>query len=467
MNTRSRFLSLLAAACCALAQVGCVAEDRAQQPVLRFPEPPTFDARHRYTLDELVQLSVHRNASIDVSRYESEAALGLVDQVKSLWLPFVRFNFAAVAYDNDLNYEANAFDIATINVPITGQYNLVNTVTAGQILATGGKRISGLKQAKMYAAIQRLQVLRQMDAVAFDVATYYHLVVLTTQVDQIVDDALRRLRVLDQVAGGLNARGSLRASRTDTLQADFLIVQLEQLRIALQAGRKQAYLALRQAVGISRDEPLELASLAFPPNVSEQQALGAYAAVTAAFANRPELRQVDLFAEIRAEQTRFAKAAWAPNVIFLGNYTNIAGNHNTILGAIDGLIASFIVDVPIYDPVRRGKLREALGLEYAAAAFQRQVEELITLESEVTAIEVQKALVTTFRTARGLDTAQQHEDATRQAYSRELIPSSSVAIAIAINMLAKAQHQQALFAYHNGKARLKRVTADRESLLGY
>lgn len=446
--------------------VGCAATgDREVASV--FPPGPQFAPDHEYALDELVTLAVHHNAALDVARYEAEAARGLVDQVKALWLPQLRYTFAAIAYDNDLNYEADAFGLATLNVPITGAYNIANALTAAQILSTGGKRTSGLKQAQAFAAIKRLEVQRLHDAVAFDVANYYHLLCLTNDLDGILEDALRRVRVFRQVAEQLNQRGSLRASSLDRLQADFFALQLEQLRIAVQAGRNQAYAALRQSIGLPRAQPLLLKQAELPPALTPQQIGSVYAKIAAGFVRRPEARQVDLFRTIREEQTKFAKAAWAPNIAFVGSAARIDGNNNTILGAIDGLIASIIVDVPIYDPARRGKLREALGLEQASVAFQRQVEELITLEIEVTAVEAQRALATTFKTARLLQTAADHYDAARQAYSRELVPASAVVTALAVDMLAKVQHHAALFSYHNGLARLKRVTADREAAYGY
>jgi outer membrane protein TolC len=432
-----------------------------------FPPAPQFPPDHEYALDDLIALSIHRNASLDVARYEAEAVQGLVDQVKALWLPQLRYDLAALAYDNDLSYRARAFNLATVNVPVTGTYNFVNSLLLSQILSTGGKRTSGLKQAKMFAEIKRLDVLRQQDAVAFDVANYYHLVCLTTEIDAVLEDAVRRLRVFRQVADNLTRRGSLRSSNLDRLQADYFIAQLEQFRVFVQAGRQQAYEALKHFVGVSRDEPLTLKQVTLPPALAAAELISAYEKVQEGFAERPEAKQLDLFTEIRKEQVTFAKAAWNPNVVILGSLVNVQGNHNTILGVIDGLIASLVVDVPIYDAGRLGKLREALGLEQASLAFQRQFEELITLEIEVTAIDAQKALANEMKAARARAAAAEHYDATRQAYSRELVPASAVATAIGLDMLAKIQHAQALFAYHDARARLKRVTADREAQYGY
>ena len=445
---------------------GCAAPQPHATPT-PFPPPPTYPSEHRYTLDELVTLSVYRNASLDVARYEAEATQGLVDQVKALWLPQLRFDFAALAYDNNLNYEARAFNLVTLNVPITGTYNFVNTLALSQILTTGGKRTSGLKQAKMYAEIKRLDVLRQQDAVAFDVANYYHLVCLTNDIDAVLEDAIRRLRVFRQVADNLTQRGSLRSSILDRLQADYFIAQLEQFRVVIQAGRQQAYEALKHFVGVARDEPLELRQATLPPTLTAPELISAYESVVRGFEERPEAKQLDLFAAIRREQVTFAKAAWNPNVAVLGTYVDTQGSHNTILGAIDGLIASFIVDVPLYDAARLGRLREALGMEQASLAFQRQFEELITLEIEVTAIDAQKALANELKAARARAAAAEHYDAARQAYSRELVPASAVVTAVGLDMLAKVQHLQTLYAYHDARARLKRVTADREAQYGY
>jgi outer membrane protein TolC len=444
---------------------GCASGTK--EPLAQFPPAPSFPPEHLYSLDDLIQLAIHHNAGLDVARYEAEAAGGLVDQVKALWLPSLRYNFAVTAYDNDLNYKANAFNIVSLDVPITGSYNIINSATLSQILTTGGKRTSGLKLARMFAAIKRLEVLRQQDAVAQDVATYYQLVCLTNEIDAILEDAVRRIRVFRQVAGGLNARGSLRASNLDFLQADFLASQIDQLRFAVQSGRHQAYAALRQAVGLPRDAPLRLRSATLPPPVRARELFSAYARIVQGFFARPEIRMVDLFARLRAEQVEFAKAAYLPNVVFAGSAAFTGGSNNNILSAISGLIAGVIVDVPIYDPVRRGRLREALGLEHASEAFRRQIEELITLEIEVTAVDCQRALVTLLEAQRAARLAAEHYDAARQAYTRELVPASDVIAALAIDVAARIQQRYATFAYLNASSKLKRVTADRETPYGY
>lgn len=195
--------------------------------------------------------------------------------------------------------------------------------------------------------------------------------------------------------------------------------------------------------------------------------ISVYASIVGGFLNRPETRQVDLFRSIREEQVRSAKAEWAPNIALLGTYAHTRGDNHTILDVIDGLIASLVVDVPIYDPARRGRLREALGLEYASAAFQREVEGLITLEIEVSAVEAQKTLAAALKAERARRIAEEHYDSARQAYSRELVSASAVVMGIALDLAAKIQYEQALFAYHSARITLRRVTADREAKYGY
>ncbi len=444
---------------------GCAADGPRIKRV--FPPAPTFPQDHRYTLDDLVQLAIHNNSSLDVARWEAEAAQGLVDQVKALWLPTLRYNFAALFYDNDKNYEANVFDLATLNVPITGPFNLTNAFSFTQILGTGGKRTSGLKQAKMFARIKELDVFRIEDQVVFDVANFYHLVCLTNEIDTILDDATRRLRVFRQVAEELNGRGSLRAGNVDAMQADYFVMQLEQLRVAVRAGRHQAYQALRTFVGVSRNTPLPLASASLPAVATDFQQLDIASQIIRGFQRRPENNQVNLFTKIREQQVEFAKAEWRPNFAIIGTYADIRGPNNTIIDQVDGLLASFLIDLPLYNPARRGRLREALGMEHASKAFQKQVEELITLEIEVTAVDAHSATTNLIKADRAQHVAARHYQATRQAYSRELIAASNVVTAIALDMLAKIQHQQALFNHHTAMAKLRRVTADRDAEFGY
>jgi outer membrane protein TolC len=366
-----------------------------------------------------------------------------------------------------MDYHLKALNLVPVLVPLTGAWNLTNNVAMTGIVTTGGKRTSLLKEAKLMAELARIDVLRQQDLVAFGVATSFQIVCLTTQIDAVLDDTLRRVRVFRQVSEGLNQRGSLRASDLDTMEADLVVTQLEALQIAARAAREQAYCGLKKAVGLNPEEPLLLARTAVPPLVTPAERLSVVATITEGFLRRPESREVDLFARIQAEQVRFAKAAWAPNIALLGNEVDITGNGNPILNAVDGFIAGAIIDVPIYDPGRRARLRSALGLEQAGLALEREVEQLVTLEMDVSAVEAQKALALLPHAARAVEIAAEHYEAAQQAYSRELIPASGMVTALALRAGVKIEYLTALFNYHVARANLKRATADRETAYGY
>ncbi|MGB9626747.1 MAG: TolC family protein [Phycisphaerae bacterium] len=458
-------LRLVAFRLCLCGLGGCAAAGKPAPPP-QFPPEPTYPPGHAFVLDELIELSIHRNASLDVARYEALAARGIVDQVKSLWLPLIHYGFAAVVYDNDFSYRARVLKLVTVNVPITGNYNLEHSLNISQIVTSGGKRTSALKQARIYEAIQKLQILVRQDAVAFDVANNYYLVCLTNDIDRVLEDTLYRIHVFRRASGDLNARGSLRGNRIETLESEYLTLQLDQLRIAAQAGRQQAYEALKHSVGLSRDEPLLLRDVTLPPPITLREAVSVSAMIVKGFLGRPEGRQADLLAHLGREQVRFAKTAFAPNVALAGSYIAGQGNQYSVLGQIDGLLASLIVDVPLYYPGGRAALLQSLGLEQASLALQREVEQLITLEINVTAIDAQKALATVFKTARACQVAAEHERASRRAYSRNLIPASGVVAGILLDGLARVQHLQALYVYHSTRAKLNRVTANREVRYG-
>jgi len=446
---------------------GCCGQKQTVDCILPLPPAPLRPADHLYTLDELVQLAILRNPGLDAARYSAEAVEGLVDQVKSLWLPSLRYDFAATTYNNDFSYPARPFGIATVNVPLTGAYNIFNNIALGQIVATGGKRTSGLKQVKMLAELARLDVLRKQDFITFGVATLYHLVCLSNDVDVVLEDTLRRMRVYRQVAEELTARGSLRSNRLNNLQADLAITALEQLQIAVRGGRQQAYAALKQLVGLDPSEPMLLASASLPPAVTPSDLLSAAEAVATGFLRRPETREVDLFAKIFAEQVRFAKAAWAPNVAFVLDGINVTGDGNTILDALHGVIVGVIVDLPLYQPARRGRLRQALNLEQASLAIQREVEQIITLDIQTTVIHAQQALAIWLHSARARQIAEEHFESAREAYSRELIMAPTLVVALGVDAAAKIANLTATFNYHVARANLRRATAERSIPYGY
>jgi outer membrane protein TolC len=436
-------------------------------PPVKFPPEPVYPPDHSYTLDELIDLSVYRNPGLDAARYEADAVQGLVDQVKALYLPDVRLDSAAFVYDNNLNYKANVYNVASLNIPLTGAYNFVNSLAFTQIVATFGKRTSGLKQARMYAVLRKLDVVRQQDLLAFSVANFYYLVGLTNDIDGILEDATRRVAVFRQVAHELNRRGSLRANELDYLQAEYLVSQLEQLRVAAQASRYQAYEALKKFVGFDRDDNMLLREATLPPALNASKAVSVTANIVSGFLCRPETRELELFRKIREEQVVFAKKFYTPNIALFGSYVDTQGNHHAILNAVDGLILSTVMDVPIYTPVGLGRLREALATEQQAVALQHEVEQLLQLEIDVTTMELQRSLATLVKAARSQDIARQHYNAARQAYTRELVPASSLIIAIGLDALARVEYRTSLYALHNARASLRRVTGQRETCNGY
>ena len=44
-------------------------------------------------------------------------------------------------YNNNFNYHMKALNLVGINVPLTGAYNITNTVALAQIVSTGGKQV--------------------------------------------------------------------------------------------------------------------------------------------------------------------------------------------------------------------------------------------------------------------------------------------------------------------------------------
>jgi len=104
--------------------------------------------------------------------------------------------------------------------------------------------------------------------------------------------------------------------------------------------------------------------------------------------------------------------------------------------------------------------------EQAALALQREVEQLLTLDINVTAVEAQRALAALAEAERAV----RPPPSTRTPPARlqpRADPASGVVTAIGLNALGKAGYLQALFSYHNARANLKRATADRETPYGY
>ena len=58
-------------------------------------------------------------------------------------------------------------------------------------------------------------------------------------------------------------------------------------------------MALKQAVGVERNDPLLLKSVSLPPAATPKELLSAYASIVKGFVGRPEMHEVNLFAKLR------------------------------------------------------------------------------------------------------------------------------------------------------------------------
>jgi len=195
----------------------------------------------------------------------------------------------------------------------------------------------------------------------------------------------------------LNQRGSLRASDLDYMEADFFILELEQLRIAAQAGRQQAYTALKQFVGIPQMSRSFSRVHRFPRGHAEgrDQRLGG---VAKGFLGRPENQQVDLFKHIRKEQVNFAKAAFARTWCW-PRATSIARGTTT---PSSKRFRDWWSRPSSCADLRPGAARGAArspGLEQASLAFQRQGRGTHYSGNQCHDGRRQKSLVTIFKAA--------------------------------------------------------------------
>ena len=222
-----------------------------------------------------------------------------------------------------------------------------------------------------------------------------------------------------------------------------MVSQLEQLRVATQAGRYAAYETLKKFVGFDRDQNLLLRDAHLPPPLNASKAVNVTASIVRGFLCRAETREIDLVRKIAEEQVVFTKLLYAPNVALLGSYVDTQGNHHPILNAVDGLVVSLALDVPVYDPGNLARLRTALAVEQGAIALQHELEQLLQLETDVTTMELQRAVATLVKAAHSQDIARKHYYATRQAWSRDLVPALSLITAIGLDALARVEYRTA------------------------
>ena len=285
------------------------------------------------------------------------------------------------------------------------------TVMLTQPLYMGGKiraydRITRL--AEEAAGAQH--TMEEQDLMVSVDEAYWRIVALQSK-KKLAESYLETVRKLDKII----AEGM--ATKADGLSVKVKVNEAEVAMIQVDNGLALSRMALAQLCGLPLDEAFKLAdehedltgseatnmALTLKPNASDRYA------VETALAHRPELRALNIAAEVKRQQVKVARSEYMPNLALTAGY--LVSNPNVFNGfekKFNGMwSAGVVLKVPILTwGDRIYKVRQAKAEAAIARTRVDDVREKITLQvnqNRQKLLEAQQRLATAIRSQEQAD----------------------------------------------------------------
>lgn len=341
------------------------------------------------------------------------------------------------------------------NLPFGQQHTYNASLTAKQMLYSGGRVGAGLKVVHAYRDQAQLGLQEQIADLDLQVRTAYYHAVLAQELESIAQAAVDQAqRFLDQER--LRFKSGM-SSELDVMRAD---VSLENLRPQLVDARNQSELAtldLKRLVNIPVTQPLRLTTSLEAPAADDT--LPEVAAPAQALAERPAVRAAEQDVAISDEQISIAKGAYLPQVNLQVNF----GRQIWPLGAFNWSGATWRPDfsamigvtVPIFSGFKRSADVQLARIQEQQSELKlAQLREAVQLEYERARGEKERARSTIAARRRTVDQAQRVYDLTVLRYQKGLATQLEASDARLALLQAKTNLAQAIADYHIADAQM-------------
>jgi TolC family type I secretion outer membrane protein len=334
------------------------------------------------SIEQAVEIALRENPSLSAARSQVEIVEQRVIQERAGFLPrlkvsegFQRTNNPPQVFSTKLNQEsftAEDFAIDRLNQP-SSQNDFATNFTAAWPLYDGGRSWHGWQQAKLgnAAAGQMLERIRQQ--VFARTTAAYAGVLLALENVSVVERAMAAARSYLTVAG--NRYGSGLAVKSDLLQAQVRLADLEQQKLLAESQVEVARSALNVAMGVPDPVRFELSGrldAAGEPEGTLESWL------STARNRRLDLKELEVREAMAREEVGKARAGHMPTLDLIGNYQIHTEDFDS---AGDSYSVGAVVSLDLFSGLApSARVSEAQAGLRQVQALRRQMESQAALE---------------------------------------------------------------------------------------
>ncbi|MFO7709020.1 MAG: TolC family protein [Desulfobacterales bacterium] len=415
------------------------------------PYPSTLSLPHA------VEIALRENPHLSAARSQVEIAEQRVVQERAGFLPrltvsegFQRSSNPPQVFSTKLNQErfaAEDFAIDRLNQP-NAVNDFATNFTATWPLYDGGHSYHGWQQAKLGrdAAGQALEGTRQQ-VIARTRAAYAG-VLLARENLAVIESAIAAARAHLTVA---EARyGSRLAVKSDMLQAQVRLADLEQQKLMAESQVEIARSTLNAAMGVP--DPVRFYLSGRLEGAGEpEDALETWLA--AARDHRLELKELDLREAMAQEEIGKARSGHLPRLDLIGNYQI---HTEEFEGSADNYSVGAVVSLDLFSGLApSAKLAEAQAARRQVRALRRQMESRVSLEVRQAHTQTASAFQRISVSRQAVEQAEEALRIVADRYAAGLLTIVDLLAAETALQRARMTRAQALHDYAVGKTGLR------------
>ncbi|MDA8214755.1 MAG: TolC family protein [Nitrospiraceae bacterium] len=401
-------------------------------------------AANEYSLEDLYRIALEQSERIKISEEDLYIAERGKDKAVSVLFPKLSAFGSYTRYDKD--------KFSSTGAVIQPEDSTSWGLRLDQSLSLSGREITAFKISKEYIEKSKYDLHAVKEAYIFNVASAYYDVLRTKKAVEIAKSNLERLTKHRDAAATRLRVGEV--TKTDLLRAEAELSGARAELVKSENNLKLAKAVLARVVGLNGSFDIKEAADSKQYTVDNLDSFK-----QTAFAERAELKVVELQKKIAEEQVGYSKGAYWPTLSIEGVYTKKDENPASTFLNKESIYGGIKLNFPFFE----GGLRKA---EVAEAEAKKRQSGLVYDDLKKTiGIEVENAYLD-FQTQKGvlksledqLAFARDNYNSVSRQYQFGLANSIDVIDANTLLITSERQLADAAYNYQLALIRLQRVT---------
>jgi outer membrane protein TolC len=407
------------------------------------------------TLDDCIRLALQQNPFYLAEKAKEEEASYRVKEAVSNFFPSLNAQGTNVLDKKVFTVEFPSFIAGQppqrykIDFTRNFQFSLALSVP----LYTGGRLISGFKQANLNLAATQETIRQSRQETVFSVkkAFYGYLLArefvgVSEEAVALADKHLKNVKNLYEVG---------MASKFDLLRSEVQVANLKPQLIRAKNGLSMAELGLKTLLGLDLNQPVEInGTLSYQEFEAKLDAN-----LAEALASRPELIQLKYQKQMAAEMLKMARAAYIPTLAVGGAFNYWADTFNFKKNNWESFYSiSLVMSIPIFNGFSNSaKVGETKAMMKQLDYSQKGLMEMVKFEVQQAILNLQQAKESLLSQEKNVEQAQEAVRIAELNYAEGLATNLDVSSVQVALTQAKTNYSQALYDYATALAQLEKA----------